>query len=187
MTVPASQPILKETNEGSLAAVALKDPQAFEIIYHRWISPVYRYLYARTGNAKDAEDLTSQVFLSIYQSLSRYRHNGNFVGWMFTIARNLASQWLKKTNREVLLMPIDPMDEPYDPLKELIHDQELFNLRKLVTALREDERDLIYLRYVAGLSFPEIAKTLKRPEAAVKKSLYRLQARLYRSLEENND
>jgi RNA polymerase sigma factor (sigma-70 family) len=60
-------------------------------------------------------------------------------------------------------------------------------LRQLVQALKEEERELIYLRYVAELSFAEIARSLRKNEEAVKKSLYRLIARLKGELEADHE
>lgn len=177
----------RESDEAALVEAARENPEAFEAIYQRWISPVYRYLFARVGNATDAEDLTSQVFLAVYQNLPRYRHTGNFAGWLFTIARNRASLWHKQFGHEVPLQADLLAGETPDPLKQIIVDQDLRRLKQLVQQLSDRDRELIYLRYVANLSFPEMAATLKRPEAAIKKALYRLQTRLFQSMESNHE
>jgi RNA polymerase sigma-70 factor (ECF subfamily) len=187
MNVFASRRIIKETDEAALVEAACEDPQAFAILYRRWISPVYRYLYARSGSATEAEDLTAQVFLAVYQNLPRYRHTGNFAGWLFTIARNRASLWQKQSGREVALYDESQSCEWPDPLKQIIQNQELMQLRQLVQSLPEADRELIYLRYVAELSFPEMAAALQRSESAVKKALYRLQTRLHQTLEDTHD
>ena len=183
----STQRTLKETNEAELMRAALEDAGAFEVLYRRWISPVFRYLYIRTGNKTDAEDLTSQVFLAVYQQIPRYRHQGNFAGWLFTIARNCANQWMKHVVREHADLKADPPDGALPLINKVMQDEALAQLRQQVMALSENERELLYLRYVAGLSFPAMAKVLHRREEAVKKALYRLQARLYQSMEENHE
>ena len=182
-----TQRTLKETNEAELMRSALEDASAFEVLYRRWISPVFRYLYIRTGNKTDAEDLAAQVFLAVYQHIPRYRHQGNFAGWLFTIARNCANQWMKHAVREHADLKADPPDGAPPLINKVMLDEELTQLRQLVMALPENQRELIYLRYVAGLSFPAMAKVLHRREEAIKKALYRLQARLYHLMEENHE
>jgi Sigma-70 region 2 len=70
-----------DRDDGLLIEAAQQNPAAIGPIYQRYVTRVYRYLYSRVGNAPDAEDLTSQVFLEALQSLSRYRHRGNFAAW----------------------------------------------------------------------------------------------------------
>jgi RNA polymerase sigma-70 factor (ECF subfamily) len=187
MSEIATQRTLKETNEADLMRSALDDVGAFDILYRRWISPVFRYLYIRTGNKTDAEDLASQVFLTVYQQRSRYRHQGNFAGWLFTIARNKANQWMKHAFREGAEIKAEPADDVPSLLNQVVLNEELAQLKQLVLGLPDNQKELIYLRYVAGLSFPAMAKVLHRREDAIKKALYRLQARLYQSMEEKNE
>lgn len=174
-------------NETMLIKAARDNPAEFEKLYQRWVAPLYRYIYARVGNSADAEDLTSQVILAAYQGLPGYQHRDNFAGWLFTIARNQTWRWITRRQRE---QPLDyepvPITHP-DLLADISKLQEIQRLRKLVFALPEDEKELIYLRYVAGLKFSEMSVVLKRSEDAVKKSIYRLQDRLRTLLEDSND
>jgi RNA polymerase sigma-70 factor (ECF subfamily) len=70
-----------------------------------------------------------------------------------------------------------------DLLKQVIQTEQITALAKLIAALPEEEHELVRLRYIAGLSFSEIGRLLNRTEAAVKKLLYRLLARLQSQLE----
>jgi DNA-directed RNA polymerase specialized sigma24 family protein len=58
---------------------------AFAALYRRYLAPLYRYLYVRTGDVGAAEDLTSQTFVAALEGLPRYRERGTFAGWLFTI------------------------------------------------------------------------------------------------------
>jgi RNA polymerase sigma-70 factor (ECF subfamily) len=173
--------------DAELVLAAQKNPALFVELYNRWAVHVYQYFYHRTGEMSSAEDLTSQLFLAAYQVLSRYRHHGHFPAWLFTIARNLAKEHYRKRGREVSLELAQSLASPSDPSAEFARTDEIQRLIELVRSLPEDEQELIRLRYVAELSFADIAVVLNKREDAVKKSLYRLQARLQILLEQNHE
>lgn len=179
--------------DSALVLAAQKNPAMFQALYDRWAVPVYQYFYHRTGEMASAEDLTSQLFLAAYLALPRYQHRGHFAAWLFTIARNLIKEHYRKTSREVplemaaqLASPADPR-APSDPQVAYARADEIRHLVQLVRSLPEKEQELIRLRYVANLSFADMAIVLGKREDAVKKSLYRLQARLQSLLEQNHD
>jgi len=74
--------------DASLVEAARRDPAAFATLYRRYVTPIYRYIYSRLGNVADAEDLTARVFTEALEGLHRYREQGNFAAWLFTIARH---------------------------------------------------------------------------------------------------
>jgi RNA polymerase sigma-70 factor, ECF subfamily len=187
----ASQPIAIQTGappdeEARLVLAAQGNPVQFQALYDRWAAPVYHYFYYRTGDLPSAEDLTSQLFLAAYQSLPRYRHRGHFAAWLFTIARNLSREYYRKTRREAPLEFAERLVALSDPGAEAAQADEIRRLVRLVRALPDDQQELIRLRYVAELSFADMALVLNKREDAVKKSLYRLQARLQSLLEQND-
>jgi RNA polymerase sigma-70 factor (ECF subfamily) len=173
--------------DAGLVSAAQKDPAAFRAIYERWGVPVYQYFYYRTADVAHAEDLTSQLFLTIYQSIQRYHHRGHFAAWLFTIARNLIWKEHRKLQRETSLDGAQQLTSSSDPSAEYAESDEIIRLQRLLRTLPADEQELIRLRYAAGLNFADIAAILHRNEDAVKKSLYRLQARLQNLLEANDD
>ena len=167
----------------ALVAAAQVNPAAFTALYDHYVERVYRYLYSLAGNAVDAEDLTSQTFLAAFEALPRYRDNGYFGGWLFRIARNKANDHFRKDKPELELNEAHTAS-PHDELLEKVMDaQTVRTLTRLVSKLPADDRDLIRLRYIADLSFAEMAVLLGKREDAVKKSLYRLLARLQDQME----
>jgi RNA polymerase sigma factor (sigma-70 family) len=188
---PRSEPVPVEESE--LIRAAQKDPALFQALYDRWAVPVYQYFYHRTGETASAEDLTSQLFLAALQALPRYRHRGHFAAWLFAIARNLTKDHYRKMEREVPLEMAQNLASPSNPAAEFSQEDEIHHLVRLVHSLPEEEQELIRLRYVADLSFADMAILLGKRQDAVKKSLYRLQARLQavlrngRLLEQNHD
>ncbi len=167
----------------ALITAAKNDPAAFGRLYDRYLQPVYRYLYSRLGDAHTAEDVTSQTFVAAYEALPKYRERGQFTAWLFRIARSKLYDHLRRSRREVGLEAAGELLEREDTLGVLIRAEELSRVRFLINQLDEEEQDLIRLRYVAELSFGEIADLLGKREDAVKKSLYRLLARLKSQME----
>ena len=165
------------TDETALVRRAQTDVQAFGALYDRYVQRVYRYCLYRTNNAHESEDLTAQIFLAALEGLKRYRQDGHFAAWLFSIARNKVAEYHRRVPHEAYdesLLPPIQMDVELTVEKS----QRRERLLKLIQALAEDERELIHLRYVAELSFAEMAKSLNKNEDAVKKTLYRLVARL---------
>ena len=167
----------------ALAMEAKTDPVAFGRLYDHYVQPVYRYLYSRVESVHEAEDLTSQTFITAYEALSKYRERGQFAAWLFQIARSKMNDHFRRNRHEVELEAAERIAEREDALGQVIQDEELTRLRSLISELDLDEQELIRLRYIAELSFAEMAELLGKREEAVKKSLYRLQARLKDQME----
>ena len=192
-TTPAAQSEPIPFEESELIRAAQKDPVRFQALYDRWAVPAYQYFYHRTAEMASAEDLTSQLFLAALQALPRYKHRGHFAAWLFTIARNLVKEHYRKMGREVPLEVAQALASPSDPAAEFSQEDEIHRLVRLVRSLPQEEQELIRLRYVANLSFADMAILLGKRQDSVKKSLYRLQALLHavlqngRLLEQNHD
>lgn len=167
-----------------IAAVA-GDKAALGRIYDAYISPIYRYHYSRVGNATDAEDLTSQTFMAVLESLPRYKLRGYFSAWIFRIAHNKAMDFFRAQQRAVDELPLH-LTHNEDVLEKVIKGQTYEELSAFLKSLTEEELEVIRLRYVARLSFVEIANMLGRKDDAVRKSLKRLLERLSFQLEVQN-
>lgn len=167
----------------ALVAEARGNPAAFTALYDRFVQPVYRYVYRHTGNQAEAEDLTAQTFLTALEALPLYRENGRFAGWLFAIARNKVMDHFRASRSQVSLEAVEQSAGETDLLPGAVKNDEIAHLAGLLHNLSGEEQELIRLRYVAGLSFAEVGRLLKKSEAAAKKSLYRLLARLQGQLE----
>ncbi len=170
----------------SAAALALEaktDASAFGRLYDLYVQPVYRYLLSRVGSIHEAEDLTSQTFIAAYEALPKYRERGLFAAWLFRIARSKMNDQFRKSKHEVPIELAEAYGDREDALGRVILDDEIHRLRVLISSLDASDQELIRLRYVADLSFAEIAELLGKREDAVKKSLYRLLAQLKGKME----
>ena len=184
-----SKQTLREPDESSLIRAAKQDPRAFSELYLLYVERVFKYLFSRLGNVHEAEDITAQTFLAAFESFDRFHLNGQFAPWLFSIARNKAIGHYRR-HQKIASVNVDEMlDVPveFEPLRAVIQSEQTAALSKLIEALPEEERELLRLRFLAEMSFPEIAKLLHRNPEAVKKSIYRLLARLHSQLEVNHE
>ncbi len=173
--------------ESELLEKAQASLTGFQQLYLRWLSPVLRYFYYRTWNSKDAEDLTAQVFLKVYEDLPHYHEHGQFSAWLFTIVRNQVNDYFRTGSREVSLEIADPVDEAHDLLSQAVSSDEIQRLRRLIRSLPEEDQELIRLRFVADLGYREIGTVLNRKEDTVRKSIDRLLARMESQLEASHE
>lgn len=170
--------------EARLVEAARRDPVAFSLLYRRYVTPVYRYLYKRLGNVKDAEDLTSQVFTEVLEGLAHYRERGSFVAWLFTIARRKAVDAYRHRRPTLSLEEIEDLQEATeDPLEELVREEQREQIAAIFAGLKEDQRELLRLRFTAGLTYVDIGAVLGRSASAVKMAIHRLLRQMYEKWE----
>ena len=171
-----------------LVRAARQDPHAFGELYLRYASPVFRYLCSRTGNVQEAEDLTSQTFMAAMTSISQLQQDERFSSWLFSIARNKAMDHFRRRQKQPEIIADNPplMAEQRDLAAGLIQSDRVNQLTPLLKELDEKDLDLLKLRFLGELTFEEMAATLHRSLNAVKKSYYRLLARLKSQLEESH-
>jgi RNA polymerase sigma-70 factor (ECF subfamily) len=159
-------------DDATLVEHARRNPDAFGLLYRRYLNPIYRYLYRKLGNLHDAEDLTEQVFTEALEGLvnRRYRENGCFVAWLFTIARRRTVDFYRQR-------PLEQLDDPpsAEPglLAAIEKGEDLQRLARLLAQLDADRQELLRMRFSAGLSFDQIGQIEGRSEAAVKMMIYR--------------
>ena len=180
--------ISRTMDEPALVSAAQTDAQAFGALYDRYVQRVYRFCYYRTCSPPDAEDLTAQIFLAALEALPRYRQDSHFAAWLFSIARKKVADFHRRNSHAQVALEESILPPIYTDLAiDVEKSQRRERLLKQVQALAEEERELIHLRYVAELSFAEMAKILQKNEEAVKKSLYRLIGRLKQELEADHE
>ena len=177
---------LSPEDEAGLIRAAQRNPARFRPLYLQWVTPVYKYLLARLRDPLEAEDLTSQVFLTACERLPRYNHRGRFAAWLFTIARNKARDYYRTAGRSASLDEAEARGSDPDLLAQAIQSDEIQRLERVIRVLPEAELDLVRLRFTAGLSYADIGALLGKREDAVRKQLARLLARLQSQMEDDD-
>jgi RNA polymerase sigma-70 factor (ECF subfamily) len=173
--------------DAKLVLAAQQNPQEFKNLYQKWLGRIFRYFYFRVGNKKDAEDLTSQLFLKVYEDLPCYHNRGYFSAWLFAIAHARLTDFYRKGRKEIALSDLTPEVNVPDLLSRSAHRIEIEQLFGLLRSLSVEEQELIRLRFAADLSYQEIGAILNRKEDAVRKSIARLLERMQVQLEVYHD
>src|SRR3990172_12020466 len=106
--VLTSEKINRESDELRIIKAARQDPKAFGELYMLYVEQIFRYLYSRVGNVHEAEDATAQTFLVAFESFDKFRQDGHFASWLFTIARNKAMDHFRQSKN------ISSIDEAAD-------------------------------------------------------------------------
>jgi RNA polymerase sigma-70 factor (ECF subfamily) len=165
-----------EFNEEEVLSLASQgDRDAFGQLYERYIDRIFNYVYYRTGNLHDAEDLTARVFQRAMNHIHNYTDRGvPFSAWLYRIAHNLVANWHRDRSRkqEIPLddLPILPARGDH-PEGNLVRSQEQDALLKLIRRLPSERQNLLILKFVEDMSNAEIGAIMGRSEGAVK-SLY---------------
>jgi RNA polymerase sigma-70 factor, ECF subfamily len=161
----------QEQDESDLARRAFHDVEAFAELYRRNLMRVYRYHMAHVGNARDAEDLTSQTFMAALEGIRFFRGSGSFAAWLFGIASKKRLMFFRKIgNRpEVALeaaLQTPSLEPPTD--KAAFHRLQLEAVSRALRQISTDRAEALILTYFGGLSQAEAGRVLNKSEAAVK-------------------
>ncbi|MGI6250070.1 MAG: RNA polymerase sigma factor [Anaerolineaceae bacterium] len=173
----------------TLSVMSIKEhsPEAirplFSDLYRQHASRIYYYLYARVRSTAEAEDLTSQTFITALENYHKLKDQGKFVPWLFTIARNKANDHFRQRYRRKILSLDDEVAAGKQLQANELNTDRMIELEQLISALKPIEQEYLRLRLVAELPFAEIAAILRQPETRIKKSYYRLLERLQAQVE----
>jgi RNA polymerase sigma-70 factor (ECF subfamily) len=155
------------------------DRISLDFLIERHFKMVYAFVYRNVGSETDAEDITQEVFVKVWKNIKKFDQNKDFKPWVFQIAKNTSIDFLRKKksipfsrfeNEQGQNALVDNMVAPASNLIEKLSDKQT-----MVTAMKglnEKEQRLINLRNIEGLSFREIAETLKESINTIK-SRYR--------------
>jgi RNA polymerase sigma-70 factor, ECF subfamily len=171
---------------------AAGDFDSFAALYSCHLDTIYRYIYYRTADVHDAEDLTEQVFLQAWESMAKYRPVGScFCNWLYRIAHNLVvdhHRRQKRRSEENLEDELELADADGETaLEAVITAEECAALAAAVAQLPDDQQQVLLLRFIEGLGHTEIAQIINKSEGACRVVQYRALVALKKILSERRD
>jgi len=187
MTATASQTVLlaelsSAADRDLVATAAAGLEGSFEELVKRYQRPISAYVYRMVGDYESALDLTQEIFIKVYGSLSRYRPEFKFSTWIYKIAHNSAVDHLRRNGgRERSLVngtEADQYDLPIEsdspsPEQESEREERRVELELIVKSLPPAYRELIVLRHSQDLTYEEIVDVTGLPLGTVKNRLFR--------------
>ena len=177
-------------DEKALIEQAKEDKEAFGQLYELYVDRIYNYVYYRTGNVADAEDLTAKIFVRAMKHMPRYQDQGvPFSAWLYRIAHNLVANWHRDHSRRQIVALDDIThwhvgDESPEFATQLMEDKA--SLISSIRRLPSDRQELLILKFVERLSNAEIGDIMGRSEGAIKSLYHRTLLSLRDDLHERN-
>ncbi len=164
------------TDAEVIARVLEGDTERFAILVDRYQDEFARYAKYMTGSEDDAADVIQESLVRAYRSLRRCKDRANFKGWLFRIVTNQCKTHLARRRRR----PVAPLSEEAadvasaeDPSADAEAAEVRGKVHQAMQALPTDQREALVLKYVEGLSLPEMAEILSASVAALKMRLLR--------------
>ncbi len=175
------------TDEEAILRAAQGDEEGFGVLYQRYVGKIYNYIFYRTGNQHDAEDLTARVFYRALSHISSYTNTGvPFAAWLYRIAHNLVANWHRDNKRknEVPLEENSGFKMNFEaPEATLVGNQERDQLLHYIRMLPPERQQLLILKVVERYSNAEVASIMRRSEGAIKSLYHRTLMQLRVTLE----
>jgi RNA polymerase sigma-70 factor, ECF subfamily len=166
------------------------DRDALEELYLLHFDRIYSYLHMSVGNRHDAEDLTTQTFLKMLESIKRFRwQSAPFSAWLFRIAHNLAMDHFRASRR---WQPEEDVPEPpgeTEPSAELLAFQSIGrqSMLELIEGLSQEQKQVLTLKFVFNLPNAEVATILGKTEGAIKSLQHRALVSLQKQIAKSSD
>jgi len=165
------------------------DGNAFEDLVAAYEKNVYNLALRMTGNAQDAEDMAQEAFVKAYTSLPGFRGDSKFSVWLSRIVSNVCLDFLRRQNRRPASSlslededgeesQMDIPDESQSPEQLLEHSLTQEAVQRGLQSLSEEQRQILLLREIQGLSYEEIAETLDLEAGTVKSRIFRARKKL---------
>lgn len=156
-----------------------------EEIYARYFKDVYFFVYSLSKNQHLAEDITSEIFLKVMQSLDSFQGESDLKVWLFQIAKNTYHSYLRKNNRVV---PTEEFHKETDNInieKKILDQDESMRIHKILHQLAEPYKEVFTLRMFGDLSYKEIGEIFGKTDNWACVTFHRVKKQIKEKMEEN--
>lgn len=183
------------TDTELLERIKAGDMSAFDALCTAYDKKVVNIAYSLLSDREDALDAAQEVFVRIYKSIASFRGDSSLSTWIFRITRNVCSDFLRKRKGFVKSLDEEEDDEPKleipdeknAPHTEYEKKERVYVVREAISELDENQRTVLTLFDLNGLSYEEIAEITHVPVGTVKSRLYRAREALRKKLEKNKE
>ena len=162
------------------------DAEAFGGLYDIFVDRIYRHVYYRVRNKDDVEDITQQVFIRAWKAIKKYRITSKpFIAWLLKISQNLIKDFYRSRRVNIYIdneLEILGSDESPERQAESEYDQQ--ELRRVISALPDEQQQVIMMKFIEGFSYTEIAASLQKSEGAIRVIQHRALKKMRTMLEE---
>jgi RNA polymerase sigma-70 factor, ECF subfamily len=173
-----------------MAKVAKGDVVAYRTLYDRFKKPIMSYAFHIVRNQAVAEEVTQETFLRVYRARESYTSEAKFSTWLWTIARNVALDHLRKkkelpldeNHAETLAGPLTESGALDTAEQQLIDRATRAELESALAGLPDAQREALTLRTFSELSYEAIAEMMKVPVSTVKNLIHRAKNSLMKKL-----
>jgi len=179
--------MMNESESLLVARATQRDREAFSQLYNLYFDRIYRFVRLKVNNQADAEDLTSGVFLNAWRSIDRFspKHDTSFVAWLFRLAHNALIDSYRRgydvvsldTSQASLLHESSAL--PEDNLDWRLT---IMTLQQALSAITSEQREVVLLRFIGGLSAREVGDIMGKQEGTVRGMQFRALEALRRAL-----
>lgn len=178
---------MEMTDYELISKIVAGNTQLFSELVTRYKKLIYSVVYNMISDKQDVNDISQEVFIRIYKSLSRYNPEFKFSTWSVKIATNLCLDVIRK--KKVESMPIEEIEgfagDSDTPEEKLLMRERSKNIRKAIDELPDKYKIPILLFHQNGLSYEEMTKVLNEPMSIIKNRLYRARLMLRERLMED--
>jgi len=154
-----------------------KDSDAYSQVYDLYVDRIYRFIYFKVNNKDDVQDLTSEVFLKVWQYIIDGKEIKNLNAFFYQVARNLVIDYYRKSSHKDITLeePATIAEErlAFDQIKKIEAKIAFEKVEVKLKELKDEYREVIILRYIEGLSMVEIADILGKKKGNIRVILYR--------------
>jgi RNA polymerase sigma-70 factor, ECF subfamily len=166
------------------------DDAAWEVVVNSYAKRIYNLSYRYTSRRDEAEDLTQEIFIRVYQNLKSFRSDsGSFQSWIMKVGRNLIIDHYRRTRRYQQAAGTEEMeamnlrdDKVPSPQRSVEQSEASLFLSEGLQALSPELKEAIILRDLEGMAYQEIAGLLGIPEGTVKSRINRARLELAKLL-----